>query len=111
VSRVVPIDGKIYILQKDLPNVKAGARYEHYDRARSGSFYALMKDDTKYIYNCPIDEANYYGAAGYAWDCKTVENSPEWFRLYEPTKIEQFKKQAIRFRDFLNEFIEENGNE
>ena len=108
-SREVPMDSKIYILQKDLPNVKAGARYEHYDRARSGSFYALMKDDTKYIYNCPIGEANYYGAASYAWDYDTVENSPEWFKLYEPTKTEKFKKEITRLRDFLNEFIEEQN--
>ena len=108
-SRDVTTDNKIYILQKDLPNVRAGARYEHYDRARSGSYYTLVQADIKHIYNCPEQEANYYGAAGYAWDCYTVENSPEWFKLYEPTKIEKFKKDIIQLRNFLNEFIEANN--
>ena len=101
------MDNTVYILQKDLPNVRAGARYEHYDRARSGSYYALMKDDEGYIYNCTRGEANYYGAASYAWDCYTVENSPEWFKLCEPTKEENLKKNIIKLRNFLNEFIEE----
>ena len=109
-SNQMPMDSTIYILQKDLPNVRAGARYEHYDRARSGSYYTLMKADYKYISNCSEKEANYYGAAGYAWDYDTVENSPEWFKLYEPTKEENLKKNIIKLRNFLNEFIGgENG--
>ena len=108
-GREVTMDNKIYILQKDLPNVRSGARYEHYNRARSGSFYALMRDDERYIYNCTKNEANYDGAAGYAWDYQTVENSPEWFKLYEPTKTEKLKKEITKLRNFLNEFIEANN--
>ena len=74
---------KIYVLQKDLPSVKAGARYEYYDKNPESPYYQLMKEDEFMIYNYSKEQGIRYGAVCYLFDAQVVENNPEWFKLLD----------------------------
>lgn len=57
-----------YILQKDLPDVKAGEKFE---LGKSMDAYYLASNKTETKYNC------------YAYPVYFVENNPEWFKKEE----------------------------
>lgn len=60
-----------YILQKDLPNLKAGA--EFIKIVSFSPFYAHNTDHRDYINGRKMQEFTY--------DIDVVENNPEWFKL------------------------------
>ena len=74
---------KIYVLQKDLPSIKSGARYEYCDKNPESPYYQLMKEDESKIYNYSKEQGIRYGAVCYLFDAQVVENSPEWFKLLD----------------------------
>ena len=59
---------KIYILQKDLPNAKAGSKYKQTENEEEYVCYDLV--------------------SSYSWDVsypkRYVETNPEWFKEYIP---------------------------
>jgi len=80
VNENVSMESKIYVLQKDLPSVKAGVKYEVCCDNNTGmSYYKLMKEDECKVYDYPKECGIRYG--GYLFDAQVVENNPEWFKL------------------------------
>lgn len=75
---------RTFVLKKDLPHIRRGARYTRKERQRAGAYYTLMKEDEHLIFQCSSGEGNYSGAACYSFDYYTVENNPEWFYEQNP---------------------------
>lgn len=73
-----------YILQKDLPDVKAGAIFSI--GAATDAYYL-----TTTRYNC------------YIYPICFVENNPEWFKKQskQPTKDKEYDILSISFKDWL----------
>lgn len=63
---------KIYILQKDLPNVKAGTEFHYMDRLNKYMFY--RNERVVSVFDCPPE---------------IIESCPEWFKQLEEVEEEQ----------------------
>ncbi len=62
---------KIYILQKDIPGLRAGARFRQ-----------TYQSDNVYFYGIPVDTSNPGNdqVGIIKFEARVVENNPEWFK-------------------------------
>jgi len=84
---------KVYVLLKDLPDLKAGQEYVECPQP-AGTRYYMARD--KFKHNMAVE--------GKIYTADTVENTPEWFQLKQQHTIEGDKRIEVSNLQYYGKF-------